>query len=60
MATGSSEVSNDQLLQEIKALAAEVQEMKKQVELIESNVRIIRGEVNELPTGAHWANEKSA
>lgn len=58
MAISSNEVSNEQVLQQVKTLSTGLQELKSSLARIESSVAIIRSEVKELPTGLKWASEE--
>jgi hypothetical protein len=58
MAINATEVSNEQVLQEMKKIFTELQEMKNSLALMASSVAIIKSEVKELPTGLNWASEK--
>ncbi len=54
----NTEVTNEQVLQEIKKLSTDLQEIKSSLALMASSVAIIKSEVKELPTGLNWASEK--
>jgi hypothetical protein len=58
MAINATEVSNEQVLQEIKKVSTDLQEMKNSLALMASSVAIIKSEVKDLPTGLNWASEK--
>jgi hypothetical protein len=58
MAINTTEVSNEQVLQEMKKIATDLQAMKNSLELMAASVAIIKSEVKELPTGLNWASEK--
>jgi hypothetical protein len=58
MAINATEVSNEQVLQEIKKVSSDLQEMKNSLALMAASVAIIKNEVKDLPTGLNWASEK--
>jgi len=58
MAINATEVSNEQVLQEIKKVSCDLQEMKNSLALMAASVAIIKNEVKDLPTGLNWASEK--
>jgi hypothetical protein len=57
MATVTENVSNDQLLKELKNVTAELAQIKKDVAQIGTELHLVHEDVKNLPTGVKWAEE---
>ncbi len=58
MATDIKEVSNDQLLHELKGVSTDLQEIKKSLAQIGAEVHVTHKEERAMPTGKEWQAEK--
>jgi hypothetical protein len=58
MPTNVKEVSNGELLLELKGISTDLQQIKKSLAAIGAEVHTTHGEEKNLPTGKEWTSEK--
>jgi hypothetical protein len=58
MATVVKEVTNDELLHELKGISADLQDVKKSLAKMGAEVHVTHQEEKSIPTGKEWAGEK--